>query len=104
VPALVAITQTSIIGKYKRKLSPREAARLQGLPDWYTFGDQKHSATYKQLGNGVNVGVVWYVLRTAVVTYSHILEKSCPELVRSVLDAPLNPDIALEKLRTSMAI
>jgi DNA (cytosine-5)-methyltransferase 1 len=103
VPALVAITQTSIIGKYKRKLSPREAARLQGLPDWYTFGDQKHSATYKQLGNGVNVGVVWYVLRTAVITYSHILEKSCPELVRSVLDAPLNPDTALEKLRTSMA-
>jgi hypothetical protein len=38
-----------------------------------------------------------------VITYSHILEKSCPELVRSVLDAPLNPDTALEKLRTSMA-
>lgn len=104
VPALVAITQTSIIGKYKRKLSPREAARLQGLPDWYTFGDQKHSATYKQLGNGVNVGVVWYVLRTAVVAYRHILEKSCPELVRAVTDAPLNPDLALEKLKTSMDV
>ena len=32
-PALVAITQTSIVGKRKRFLTPRECARLQSFPD-----------------------------------------------------------------------
>jgi DNA (cytosine-5)-methyltransferase 1 len=63
VPALVAITQTSIVGPRERRLSPREACRLQGLPDNFTFGSQPPAATYRQLGNGVNVGVVWHVLR-----------------------------------------
>jgi DNA (cytosine-5)-methyltransferase 1 len=99
VPALVAITQTSIIGKFGRRLSPREAARLQGLPDWYSFDGQSDAATYKQLGNGVNVGVVWYVVRTAVETYEEILQKSCPGLVDSVRSAPTNPDVALESLK-----
>ena len=67
LPALVAITQTSIVGPRERRLSPRESARLQGLPDWFDFGDQKPSATYKQMGNGVNVGAVWHVLREHVL-------------------------------------
>lgn len=99
VPALVAITQTSIIGKFGRRLSPKEAARLQGLPDWYSFDGQSDAATYKQLGNGVNVGVVWHVVRTAVQTYEEILQKSCPGLVAAVNSAPTNPDIALESLK-----
>ncbi len=32
-PALVAMVQIPIIGKYKRRLTPREAARLQSFPD-----------------------------------------------------------------------
>nr|WP_284329441.1 DNA cytosine methyltransferase [Demequina litorisediminis] len=63
LPALVAITQTPIIGPMRRRLSPREAARLQGLPDNFSFGPQRDALTYKQMGNGVNVGVVNQVLK-----------------------------------------
>ncbi|WP_291379270.1 DNA (cytosine-5-)-methyltransferase [Demequina sp.] len=66
LPALVAITQTPIIGPLGRRLSTREAARLQGLPETFDFGDQRDAATFKQLGNGVNTGVVFQVLRAHV--------------------------------------
>lgn len=56
-PALVAITQTSIIGPRKRKLTPRECARLQSIPDNYSLHPTDRIA-YKQLGNSVNVEVV----------------------------------------------
>lgn len=63
LPALVAISQTPIIGPRRRKLTPREAARLQSLPDSFDFGAQGDGQTFKQLGNGVSVGVVYYVMR-----------------------------------------
>jgi DNA (cytosine-5)-methyltransferase 1 len=60
LPALVAITQTSIIGPRRRRITPREAARLQGLPD--SFKVQPDDATtYRQLGNAVNAQVVMHV-------------------------------------------
>ncbi|WP_084101604.1 DNA cytosine methyltransferase [Demequina sp. NBRC 110051] len=65
LPALVAITQTSIIGPRRRRITVREAARLQGLPDSFTFGTQPDAASFKQLGNGVSAGVVSYVLRAS---------------------------------------
>lgn len=98
VPALVAITQTSIVGSKRRRLSPREAARLQGLPEWFDFGTQPSSLTYRQLGNGVSVGAVWHVLKAHVARDEEILKKSCPELVRCVLEAPLNPDSLLASM------
>lgn len=98
VPALVAITQTSIVGPRERRLSPREAARLQGLPDWYDFGDQPTAETYRQLGNGVNVGVVWHVLREHVKRDRDILATTCPGLVKAIDSAPANPDDALAAL------
>lgn len=55
--ALVALVQTPIIGKYKRKLSIREAARLQSFPDSFIPDDNRQQA-YKQLGNSVNVKVL----------------------------------------------
>jgi DNA (cytosine-5)-methyltransferase 1 len=96
-PALVAITQTSVIGPRERRLSPREAARLQGLPDWFDFGDQSASDTYRQLGNGVNVGVVWHILREHVRRDEDILKHTAPgrRIISAVLDASLSPDTIL---------
>ena len=56
-PALVAITQTSIVGKRKRFLTPRECARMQSFPDTFKY-DDKEAQAYKQFGNSVNVAVV----------------------------------------------
>jgi DNA (cytosine-5)-methyltransferase 1 len=92
LPALVAMNQTSIIGPSRRRISPIEAARLQGLPEGFDFGDQPLGHTYKQLGNGVNVGVVWQVLRAHVHRDKGILEKLDPALVRAVKNAPKSPD------------
>ncbi|MDR1227093.1 MAG: DNA cytosine methyltransferase [Prevotellaceae bacterium] len=58
-PALVAITQTSIVGKLRRRLTPRETARLQSFPDDFKLHPNDRIA-YKQLGNSVNVDVVHY--------------------------------------------
>ncbi len=93
VPALVAITQTSIIAKQKRRITIREGARLQGLPDWYDFVDQRDSLTYKQLGNGVNVGAVYNVLKAQVLRDLDLLGKS--KLTDAILSAPANPDFVL---------
>jgi DNA (cytosine-5)-methyltransferase 1 len=82
LPALVAITQTSVIGPLGRRITPREAARLQGLPDWFDFGDQSDATTYKQLGNGVSVGAVTHVLREFVRQHRH-------DVARSIRDAVL---------------
>ena len=102
LPALVAITQTSIIGPRRRRLSPRETARLQGLPDWFDFStNPRDAATYKQLGNGVNVGAVWYVLRKHVERDADILETT-PEgrrILNAVLTAPDSPDAILKAMK-----
>jgi|688.fasta_scaffold137775_3 DNA (cytosine-5)-methyltransferase 1 len=76
VPALVAINQTSIIGPLRRKLSVREAARLQGFPDWFDLGGQTEGAAYKQLGNAVNVGAVWRALKFLAERDAGVLSKS----------------------------
>ena len=61
-PALVAITQTSIVGKRKRFLTPRECARLQSFPDTFQY-DVKKAQAYKQFGNSINVGLVNFFAR-----------------------------------------
>jgi len=98
VPALVAITQTSIVGNQKRRITIREGARLQGLPEWFDFVDQSNPLTYKQLGNGVNVGAVYNVIRAQVLRDIDLLEKK-PGLTRSILGAPANPDETLSSYK-----
>lgn len=61
-PALVAIVQTSIVGKYKRRITPREAARLQSFPEDYKLNPNESKA-YKQLGNSANVEVIKYLTK-----------------------------------------
>lgn len=56
-PALVAMVQIPIIGKYKRRLTVREAARLQSFPDSF-IPNQNDQQAYKQFGNAVNVNVI----------------------------------------------
>lgn len=85
VPALVAITQTTIIGPFKRRITPLEAARLQGMPSTFSFGTQSEVASYKQLGNGVSVGAVYQVIRAAIERDADILEITNPALLKSVL-------------------
>jgi DNA (cytosine-5)-methyltransferase 1 len=67
LPALVAITQTSIIGWKRRRITPREAARLQGFPDDFRLHPDDAIA-YRQLGNAVNVGVVKFVAEALLET------------------------------------
>lgn len=51
-----------------RVITPREAARLQGFPDWFRFAPSKwHS--FRQIGNSVSPIVAEVVFRTI---YSHI--------------------------------
>lgn len=89
-PALVAITQTSIIGRTRRKLTVREAARLQGFPEWFDFLDQPKSLSYKQLGNAVNIGVVYNVLKAHIMRDIDLLENH-DILVTQILSSPLDP-------------
>lgn len=56
-PALVAIVQIPIIGPLRRRMTVREAARLQSFDDRFIPNRNRHQA-YKQFGNAVNVDVI----------------------------------------------
>lgn len=58
---LVALVQIPIIGKYKKRLTVREAARLQSFPDSF-IPDKDNQQDYKQFGNVVNVDVIKYMV------------------------------------------
>lgn len=99
VPALVAITQTSIIGSRERRLTPREAARLQGFPEWFSFGEQSDATTYRQLGNGVSIGAVWHMLKLHAERDREILVRTNKALLDAIMASPENPDMVLKKLK-----
>ena len=58
-PALVAMVQIPIVAKYKRRLTPRECARLQSFPENFIINSKDHIA-YKQFGNSLNIKLVKY--------------------------------------------
>ncbi|MDO4242832.1 MAG: DNA (cytosine-5-)-methyltransferase [Actinomyces sp.] len=101
-PALVAITQTSIVGPRRRRLAPRETARLQGLPDGFSFDGQPDAKTYKQLGNGVNVGAVWNIFKLHCERDRDILEttEAGRRILEAVSAAPANPEAPVAALLT----
>ncbi len=51
-----------VVNNKPRRITPREAARIQGFPDTFSL-NPKDPFTYKQLGNSVSVPVVRRVLR-----------------------------------------
>jgi len=96
LPALVAINQTSIIGpdvaglKDFRKLTPREAARLQGIPvGVFSAAGVPDRAAYKQLGNAVNVGVAALAARTLFQSARPDTVEDHPEVVGSLFSSLL---------------
>lgn len=56
-PALVAIVQIPIVGRYKRRLTVKEVSRLQDFNDSF-IPDNNDNRAYKQFGNAVNVKVI----------------------------------------------
>ena len=67
-PTLVAMVHRPIIGKYKRYLTVKETAALQSFPKNYNFSGETEMQAYKQLGNAVNVEVIYQVFK-AFVSY-----------------------------------
>jgi len=88
LPALVAITQTSIIGSRRRRITPVEAGRLQGLPDEvFPNAQVDDKVAYKQAGNGVNVGVVQFVASQLFEAAGVPWGASIAEAVRKAMQA-----------------
>jgi DNA (cytosine-5)-methyltransferase 1 len=86
-PALVAMNQTSIHGPSRRRLTPQEAARLQGFES-IDFGSQVDALSYKQMGNAVNVGAARFVFTRFVEDNADLIRAAGPRgssVVESVL-------------------
>jgi DNA (cytosine-5)-methyltransferase 1 len=102
LPALVAITQKSVIGSRQRKLSVAEAKRLQGLPDWFEMSGQTDAQSFRQLGNGVSIGAVWLVLQKHIERDREHIARINPDLLE-VLARGDNPDPWLEEINIADA-
>jgi DNA (cytosine-5)-methyltransferase 1 len=64
--------------------------------------DQTKSQTFKQLGNGVNIGAVYNVMKALVLRDLDLLG-SDTKMVQSILNAPDTPDIYLSRFHGPQA-
>ncbi len=80
LPALVAMGQIPIVGPWGRRISPLEAARLQGL-EQVDFVGQSAAMTYRQLGNAVAPGVVKHVLLSVLHAWRDYAPPECDSLL-----------------------
>jgi DNA (cytosine-5)-methyltransferase 1 len=63
-------TKYEFTGAVNRRLSVKEAARIQTFPDWYSFcggpegksSAQRLECTYKQIGNAVPVRLAYAIV------------------------------------------
>ncbi len=62
-PTLVAMVHVPVIGKYRRRITINEARKLQSFPENYDFTGETKFNAYKQLGNAVNVEVIYQVFK-----------------------------------------
>ena len=98
LPALVAINQSSIIGPLKRRVSISESAKLQGFPFGFDLSKVPTSEAYKQMGNAVHIGSVYYILKQLIQRDGDVLAKSKRgrDIVAAISQAPDNPDKVFE--------
>ena len=61
-----------------------------------TLAGSRTPPTYKQAGNGVNVGAAYHVFREHVLAHIGSVAKRRPGLARSVIAAALSPDAYVE--------
>ena len=53
------MVQIPVVGKFRRRLTPRECARLQSFPEDFIINPNDHYA-YKEFGNSLNIKLVKY--------------------------------------------
>jgi DNA (cytosine-5)-methyltransferase 1 len=65
----------------------------------FDFGAQRDALTYKQLGNGVNTGAVWNVLKGHVARDAYLLKQTerGRAILEAVVSAPDNPSERVTK-------
>ena len=94
IPAAVAMTQTSIFGPTKRRISTAELARLQGFPSWFSFEGQAPSQSYKQLGNAISIASAYHSVKAHIKRDQHLLKRQrrqdIVDLVQSASDNPFD--------------
>lgn len=99
-PALVAMAQTPVYGPEMRRLTPREAARLQGFPDWFDFGTQPDIKSYKQMGNAIHLGSAYFAFRRHILANASDIEAAgAAHLVASVKASPNIPRLPEPRMR-----